>query len=179
MLQEPDDEGKSFIFLINGLPVFCKGACWIPADSFLPRVSTDRYERLLGLAAEANFNMLRVWGGGVYEDDAFYDLCDQLGIMVWQDFMYACCEYPEDEWFLKEAERETEEVVRRLRGHVCIAVWCGNNEIQWQYQTLWKDTHRLFGQVIWEKFMPNVFDRLDGTRPYRPALHTAKNQQHA
>jgi beta-mannosidase len=169
LLQEPDDEGKSFIFRINGLPVFCKGANWIPADSFLPRVTADRYRKLLDLAAEANFNMLRVWGGGIYEDDAFYDLCDSLGIMVWQDFMYACSAYPEDDWFLKEAEREADEVVRRLRGHACIVVWCGNNEIQWQYQTLWKDMPRLFGLPIFDKMLPSVLSRLDGTRPYQPS----------
>ncbi len=167
LLQKPDDEGESFIFLINGLPVFCKGACWIPADSFLPRVTTDRYQKLLVLSAEANFNMLRVWGGGVYEDDFFYNLCDNLGIMVWQDFMYACCAYPEDEWFLKEAEREADEVVRRLRGHACIVVWCGNNEIQWQYKTVWNDMPKLFGLSIWEKILPNVIAKLDGSRPYR------------
>jgi len=169
LLQEPDDEGKSFIFIVNGLPVFCKGANWVPADSFLPRVTADRYQRLLGLAAEANFNMLRVWGGGIYEDNAFYDLCDRLGIMVWQDFMYASSAYPEDDWFLKEAEREAEEVVRRLRGHACIVVWCGNNEVQWHYKTLWQDTPRLFGLPIFEKILPDVIGRLDGTRPYRPS----------
>ncbi len=169
LLQEPDDEGKSFIFTVNGLPVFCKGANWIPADSFLPRVTKARYKKLLGTAAEANFNMLRVWGGGIYEDDAFYDFCDELGIMVWQDFVYTCSGYPEDDWFLKEAEREAEEVVRRLRGHACIVVWCGNNEVQWQYKTLWKDMPRLFGLTIFEKTLPNVIGRLDGTRPYRPS----------
>ena len=94
LLQEPDEEGKSFIFIINGMKVFCRGANWVPADSFLPRVTPKRYRELLDLAVEANFNMLRVWGGGVYEDDAFYELCDRLGIMVWQDFMYACAAYP-------------------------------------------------------------------------------------
>jgi beta-mannosidase len=169
LVEEPDEEGKSFVFQINGLPVFCKGACWIPADSFLPRATADRYEKLLGLASEANFNMLRVWGGGVYEDDVFYELCDRLGLMVWQDFMYACCAYPEDDWFLSEAQREAEEVIRRLRGHVCVVVWCGNNEIQWQFQSVWKDMPRLFGLPIWDKVLPDVLERLDGTRPYRPS----------
>jgi beta-mannosidase len=181
LLQEPDDEGKSFIFAVNGLPVFCKGANWIPADSFLPRVTKARYKKLLGAAAEANFNMLRVWGGGIYEDDAFYDLCDRLGIMVWQDFMYACSAYPEDDWFLKEAEREAEEVVRRLRGHACIVVWCGNNEVQWHYKTLWQDTPRLFGLPIFEKILPDVIGRLNGTRPYRlstPYDEVEPNSEH-
>jgi beta-mannosidase len=131
LVQEPDDEGKSFIFKINGQPVFCKGANWIPADSFLPKVNYQLYNRLLGCAAEANFNMLRVWGGGVYESEDFYSLCDALGIMIWQDFMYVCADYPEEEWFLKEAEREAMEAILRLRGHPAIVVWCGNNENQW------------------------------------------------
>jgi beta-mannosidase len=169
LLQEPNDEGKCFIFAINGLPVFCKGANWVPADSFLPRVTADRYEKLLDIAAQANFNMLRVWGGGIYEDDAFYDFCDRLGIMVWQDFMYASSAYPEDDWFLKEAEREADEVVRRLRGHACIVVWCGNNEIQWQYKTVWKEMPKLFGLSIFDKILPSVLNRLDGTRPYQPS----------
>ena len=169
LLQELDDEGKTFIFVANGLPVFCKGANWIPADSFLPRVTKERYQKLLSAAAEANFNMLRVWGGGIYEDDVFYDLCDKLGIMVWQDFMYACCGYPDNEWFLKEAQREAEEVVLRLRGHACIVVWCGNNEIQWQCKTAWKEMSTLCGLPIFEKIIPDVLARLDGTRPYRPS----------
>ena len=169
LLQDRDDEGLCFTFAINGLRVFCKGANWVPADSFLPRVTVDRYRKLLDLAAEANVNMLRVWGSGIYEDDAFYDLCDSLGIMVWQDFMYACAAYPEEDWFLKEAEIEADEVMRRLRGHACIVVWCGNNEIQWQYQTAWKDRPQLFGLSIFDKILPSVLSRLDGTRPYQPS----------
>jgi beta-mannosidase len=131
LLQEPDEEGISFALKVNGLRVFCKGANWVPADSFLPRVSLERYRSLLDLTVKMNANMIRVWAGGVYEDDAFYNLCDMLGIMVWQDFMYACAGYPEEEWFLQEAKREAEEAVLRLRGHPCIVLWCGNNENQW------------------------------------------------
>lgn len=167
LIQTPDEEGKRFVFKINDLSVFCKGACWIPSDSFLPRTTPERYQKLLNLAAEANFNMLRVWGGGVYEDEIFYELCDKLGLMVWQDFMFANAGYPEDEWFLTEVEREAEEIVHRLRGHACIVVWCGNNEIQWQYTTLWKDMPRLYGLQIYDKLLPKILERLDGTRPYR------------
>lgn len=167
LLQEPDEEGVCFTFVINGLKVFCKGANWVPADSFLPRVNAERYRKLLDMAVEANVNMLRVWGGGVYEDNIFYDLCDRLGIMVWQDFMYACSAYPEEDWFLKEAEREAEEVVRRLRRHPCIVVWCGNNEIQWQHNSLWKDRARPLGLPIFDEILPEILSRLDGTRPYR------------
>ena len=101
--------------------------------------------------------------------DAFYDLCDRLGIMVWQDFMYACAAYPEDDWFLREAEREAEEVVRRLRGHACIVVWCGNNESHWQHHTVWKDRDQLLGLPIFNKVLPKVCQKLDPTRPYRPS----------
>ncbi len=169
LLQKPDEEGTCFTFAINGLKVFCRGANWVPADSFLPRVSAERYEQLLEMAMDMNVNMLRVWGGGVYEDDFFYDLCDRLGIMVWQDFMYACSAYPEEDWFLREAEREATAVVRRLRGHPCIVVWCGNNEIQWQHQTLWKDRAQPFGLQIFDEILPRVLSAFDGTRPYRPS----------
>lgn len=172
LLQEVDEEGKTFIFEINGQKVFCKGANWIPADSFLPKVNYERYHKLLNLAGEANFNMLRVWGGGVYEADEFYDLCDSIGIMVWQDFMYACAGYPEEEWFLKEAEREAMEAVLRLRGHPSIVLWCGNNENQWLHCAIWRvrdRVDRLFGSQIYESLLLRVCQFLDPTRPYRPS----------
>lgn len=172
LVEEPDEEGKSFIFQINGQNVFCKGANWIPADSFLPKVNYQQYNKLLTYAAEANFNMLRVWGGGVYEADEFYDLCDALGIMVWQDFMYVCAGYPEEEWFLKEAEREAVEAVLRLRGHPSIVVWCGNNENQWLHNVLWRQrdkVERLYGSTIYESLLARICQSLDPTRPYRPS----------
>jgi beta-mannosidase len=172
LIQEPDKEGKTFIFQINGLNVFCKGANWVPADSFLPKVNYEHYYKLLDLAADANFNMLRVWGGGVYEADEFYDLCDSLGIMVWQDFMYVCAGYPEEEWFLREAEREAMEAVLRLRGHPSIVVWCGNNENQWLHSVLWRvrdKVERLYGSQIYESLLLRVCQFLDPTRPYRPS----------
>ena len=172
LVQEPDDEGKSFIFKINNQPVFCKGANWIPADSFLPKVNYQLYNKLLGYAADANFNMLRVWGGGVYESDDFYSLCDELGIMVWQDFMYVCAGYPEEEWFLKEAEREAMEAILRLRRHPSIVVWCGNNENQWLHNVLWKQrdrVERLYGSTIYESLLSKICQSLDPSRPYRPS----------
>ncbi len=172
LIEEPDEEGKTFIFRINGQNVFCKGANWVPADSFLPKVNYEQYFKLLMLAAEANFNMLRVWGGGVYEDDAFYSLCDWLGIMVWQDFMYVCAGYPEEEWFLREAEREAMEAVLRLRGHPSIVVWCGNNENQWLHNILWRTrdkVERLYGSEIYEHLLLQTSKFLDPTRPYRPS----------
>ncbi|MGD6935023.1 MAG: glycosyl hydrolase 2 galactose-binding domain-containing protein [Candidatus Bathyarchaeia archaeon] len=172
LIEEPDEEGKTFIFRINNQNVFCKGANWVPADSFLPKVNYEQYFKLLTLAAEANFNMLRVWGGGVYEDDSFYSLCDQMGIMVWQDFMYVCAGYPEEEWFLREAEREAMEAVLRLRGHPSIVVWCGNNENQWLHNILWRTrdkVERLYGSEIYENLLLQVSKFLDPTRPYRPS----------
>ncbi len=172
LIEEPDEEGASFIFNINGQNVFCKGANWIPADSFLPKVNFELYDKLLTYASEANFNMLRVWGGGVYEADEFYDLCDLLGIMVWQDFMYVCAGYPEEEWFLREAEREAMEAILRLRRHPSIVVWCGNNENQWLHNVLWKTrdrVERLYGSEIYESLLSRICRSLDPTRPYRPS----------
>jgi beta-mannosidase len=171
LLEEPDEEGVSFVFRVNGLPVFCKGANWVPADSFLPRVSAEHYRKLLTSTAKMNANFIRVWGGGIYEPDVFYNVCDELGIMVWQDFMYVCAGYPEDDWFLQEAKREAEETVLRLRGHPCILLWCGNNENQWLHYILWKNRDKvecLFGLRIYEVVLAEVCKRLDSTRPYRP-----------
>jgi beta-mannosidase len=128
VVHERDAAGKCFTVRVNGAPVFMKGANWIPADSFLPRVTSDRYRALLGAAADAHMNMLRVWGGGVYEDDRFYDLCDELGLLVWQDFMFACSMYPGDAGFVENVRHEAVENVRRLRNHPCLALWAGNNE---------------------------------------------------
>ncbi len=131
LLQEPDKEGASFIIEMNGEKIFCKGADWIPSDSFIPRITDATYEKLLGMAKSANMNMLRVWGGGIYEQEIFYKLCDRLGLMVWQDFMFACAEYPEDSWFMKQVSDEAEKAVKRLRNHPSIVLWCGNNECEW------------------------------------------------
>lgn len=133
--QTPDANGESFTIELNGIPVFMKGANYIPSDSFLPRVTHAIYERVVRSAADTHMNMLRVWGGGVYEDDAFYDLCDEHGILVWQEFIFACVMYPGDTAFLDNVRHEAVDNVRRLRNHACIALWCGNNEID----TAWQD----------------------------------------
>ncbi|MCK4316346.1 MAG: beta galactosidase jelly roll domain-containing protein, partial [Anaerolineae bacterium] len=127
---DPDEPGtRFFTFVLNGVKLFAKGANWIPADSFVAQVDEARYRDLLELAIEANMNMLRVWGGGIYEKDVFYRLCDELGILIWQDFMFACALYPDsDPDFMADVEREAEVVVQRLRNHSCLALWCGNNE---------------------------------------------------
>jgi beta-mannosidase len=129
VIQTTDGYGTSFYFEINGVPVFAKGANYIPCDIFPSRVIGEHYEELIQVTVLANMNMLRIWGGGIYEDDIFYDLCDEHGIMVWQDFMVACYSYPGHEEFLKSVEQEAIDNVKRLRNHPSIVIWCGNNEI--------------------------------------------------
>ncbi len=180
LVQEPDSIGSSFMFRVNGVPVFMKGANYIPPDMFLPRVDESHYRKMLQLAAEANMNMLRVWGGGVYADEAFYNLCDEYGILVWQDFMFACSFYPWDNQFLENVKHEITHQVKRLRNHACMALWCGNNEISeawhhWGYQSkyrwsgadsaaIWQGYLKLFEELI-----PNTLSTLDPGRPYWPS----------
>jgi len=172
LLQEPMEDGKSFTFCINGIKVFCKGANWVPADSIIARVSRDKYKKLIDLAKEANFNMFRVWGGGIYEDPYFYQLCDDAGIMVWQDFMFACAYYPDDdEDFCQMVRREAESVVKSIRNHPSIVLWCGNNEIDEIYHfNKQKNKDRIFyGEKIYHKILPEVCSFLDPSRPYWPS----------
>jgi beta-mannosidase len=168
LLQAKDAEGKSFIVEVNGRKIFCKGADWIPADTFIPRISPSTYDRLLRMAKDAHMNMIRVWGGGFYEDDLFYDLCDRLGLMVWQDFMFACGEYPDAAWFTAQVRDEAEKAVARLRNHPSIVVWCGNNECEWLFCTEnpGKGPDAMKGAKIFRDLLPSVVRRLDGTRPY-------------
>lgn len=171
LVQEKDSIGKSFYFKVNGVPVFMKGANYIPPDSFLPRVTDSVYKSIVQNAKKANMNMLRVWGGGVYADDAFYDACDENGIVVWQDFMFACAMYPGDDAFMKNVKSEVIDNVNRLQNHPSIALWCGNNENDegwhnwgWQKQynysnkdstKIWNDYQKLFHQLI-----PQTLDSL-------------------
>ena len=130
--QEPDQWGRSFEFVVNGVPIFAKGSNWIPADSFPTRISDAYLEALIRGAAETHQNMLRVWGGGFFEEERFYDLCDRYGILIWQDFIFSCSVYPlDDPDFLENVRIEVEENVRRLRHRASLALWCGNNEMEW------------------------------------------------
>lgn len=164
LVQTPDSIGSSFYFKVNGQPVFAKGANWVPME-YLPHLNTpEKYRKLIGLAKDAGYNMLRVWGGGWYEDDVFYDLCDSLGIMVWQDAMFACAMYPYDDVFLKSVSAEINFQSKRLSSHPSIALWCGNNENYegwanwgWQKQygysaadstAIWSGNRKLFETVI-------------------------------
>jgi len=129
LVRDKDERGTSFYIELNGTPVFAKGANHIPNDSFITEVTAERYRHEIASAAESNMNMLRIWGGGIYEEKVFYDLCDEYGLMVWQDFMFACSMYPGDEAFLENVRLEAEENIVRLRNHPSIVLWCGNNEI--------------------------------------------------
>ncbi len=177
LIQQKDANGTSFYFQKDGKPIYAKGANWIPGDVFLPRLKKDDYRKMLQSAKDANMNMLRVWGGGVYESDDFYDLCDSLGIMVWQDFMFAGGMYPGDDTFMNNVREEVIYQIDRLKGHPCIVLWCGNNEVDeawknWGWQTqfnlhgadsarVWNDYKRLFQDSL-KKWV----DEFDGTRPY-------------
>jgi beta-mannosidase len=171
LIQENDQHGTSFYFKLNGKPVFMKGANYVPQDSFLPRVPDATYFSLVENAKKANMNMLRVWGGGVYADDEFYNACDANGILVWQDFMFACAMYPGDEQFVENIKQEVIDNVNRLQNHPSIALWCGNNENDegwhnwgWQKQfkysqadstKIWNDYKKVFHEVI-----PQTLDSL-------------------
>jgi len=130
--QQEDQWGRSFVFVVNDIPIFAKGSNWIPADSFPTRITDAALEGLIRSAAETHQNMLRVWGGGFYEEERFYDLCDRYGILVWQEFIFSCSVYPLDvPAFLENIRMEVVENVRRLRHRASLALWCGNNEMEW------------------------------------------------
>jgi beta-mannosidase len=164
VVNQPDEQGLSFYLKVNGRPTFMKGANYIPPDSFLENMSPERYRQLFRDCVGANYNMLRVWGGGTYEDDLFYDLADQNGILIWQDFMFSCTLYPSDPAFMDSVAVEAEQAVKRLRHHACLALWCGNNEIsmgidKWdwpakfgyspeQYSAMVAGNSRLFDELL-------------------------------
>ncbi len=156
LVHEPDKEGHSFYFELNGKPVFAKGANMVPLDNFLPRIPREKYEKQVIDAKMVNMNMLRVWGGGVYEDDYFYELCDRNGILVWQDFMFACSTYPADSVFLKNIRQEAIDNVKRLRNHCSIALWCGNNECQDVYYG-WGGRYRYYKEKGVEELTTKQF----------------------
>ncbi len=179
-LRQQDDEwGKSFTFVVNGVPIFAKGADWIPADSCPTRLSDEHLEGLIRSAAETYQNMLRVWGGGFYEEDRFYDLCDKYGLLVWQDGVFACSIYPLDEAaFVENVHQEIVENVRRLRHHASLALWCGNNEMEWGWESWgWTESEQMtqlkalaekipfLKRMLWEMHR----DPMPGWKPLRDA----------
>ena len=182
LVREPDSMGVSFYFKVNGHPVFMKGANYIPQDVFLTRAKTEHYEHVLSSAQEANMNMLRVWGGGVYESDEFYQLCDEKGLLVWQDFMFACAMYPGDDAFLENVKQEAIQNVKRLRNHSSIALWCGNNEIiqawenwGWKPDVAEKQSEEVVDILskayddLFHTLLPEVIATYDPSRAYWPS----------
>jgi beta-mannosidase len=174
LMREQDAEGESFVFTVKGKRVFAKGANWIPADSILSWIRPDDYTKLVLMARDANMNMLRVWGGGIYEDKQFYALCDELGIMVWQDFMFACAEYPDQlEWFRRLCNTEARETVRKLRYHASIALWCGNNENNMGFDEWPMMAHKVDGEYLGNRLylhdFPMICAHEDPSRPYWPS----------
>lgn len=149
-----------FAFEVNGIKTFCKGGNWIPADAIYARITDNKYEKLIKEAADANFTMLRIWGGGLYERDVFYDKCDEYGIMIWHDMMFACAIYPDRfEWFRREIEKELDYQTARLRNHASLALWCGNNEISWAFDEWWKDrdvSPDYGGSICYNKIAPAI-----------------------
>ncbi|HNX21915.1 MAG TPA: glycoside hydrolase family 2 protein [Bacteroidales bacterium] len=173
-----DKIGESFEFIVNGVPVFMKGANWIPVHSFpTEKENNQRYKDLLLSAKEANMNMIRVWGGGIYENDRFYELCDELGLLVWQDFIFACALYPGDQAFIHNVTKEAEYQIQRLRNHPSLALWCGNNEVKNGWDDWgWKDAYSLDVQKELDFNLKNLFNQLlpnlvaqNDNRPYHPS----------
>lgn len=180
--------GTSFFFQVNNIPIYCGGSDWIPADNFLPRITRQRYYDWVKLVADGNQLMIRVWGGGIYEDQAFYDACDELGILVWQDFMFGCGNYPAHPEILKSIKREAVENVKLLRHHPSIVIWAGNNE-DYQYQESagltydyenkdaesWLKTD-FPARYIYEKILPDVCSELIPETYYHPGSPWGKGK---
>ncbi|WP_329276617.1 glycoside hydrolase family 2 protein [Streptomyces sp. NBC_00691] len=164
-----DAHGTGFTFVVNGVRIFARGVNWIPDDILPSRVTPERYRARLTQAAEANIDLVRIWGGGIYEDDVFYDVCDELGLMVWQDFLFACAAYPEEQPLRGEVEAEARDNVVRLMSHASLVLWNGNNENLWGFRD-W-DWEKPLGGDSWGEgyylgILPRIVAELDPTRPY-------------
>jgi len=166
----PDDIGRKFVVKINGKPIFCKGFNWIPDDCFLDRAcDPKRVRERIQQAVDTGANMLRVWGGGIFETDEFYDICDEMGVMVWQDFLFACAMYPEEQPFWSEVEAEARDNVARLAHHPSLVLWNGCNENLWAYRNWgWKDKvqGQTWGKNYYFELIPKIITELDPSRPY-------------
>ena len=180
MVDEPDSIGRAFYFKVNGVPMYAKGANYVPEEMIETWINPDNTLALLRQAKEAHFNMLRVWGGGIYPSDDFFNICDSLGILVWEDFMYAGTMYPYDEAFLENARIEAEEQVKRLASHPSLALWCGGNEISegyynwgWQQSLNWSEEDdkaiKAGYDRLFEDILAQAVAQFDGSRPYWPS----------
>ena len=171
-VNNPDYPDKHlFAIKVNGLRLWIRGANWIPDDPFPMRVTRERYEQRISDMLEVNINGIRVWGGGIYESEDFYNFCDEEGIVVWQDFLFACAAYPETQEMFEEVQLEATEAVRRLGSHASLVLWCGGNECIEGFQHWgWQETlaGRPWGETFYKETIPNVLAALDGTRPYVP-----------
>ncbi|GGQ48114.1 glycoside hydrolase family 2 protein [Couchioplanes azureus] len=177
-----DAAGHRFVFHVNGEPVLVKGVNWIPDDIFPARMTRQRYERRLREAADAGVNLVRVWGGGIYEDRAFYEVCDELGLMVWQDFLFACACYPEEEPLYSEVVAEARENVLRLAPHPSLVTWCGTNENLWLREPSgWPDQpggESSWGERYYLETLPAVVAELDPSRPYQAGSPWSGSWEH-
>jgi len=180
LIRNPDKWGETFYFLLNGVPLFAKGANWVPIDCFNPRGKRlGLYEMNLNYAKEANMNMLRAWGGGLLEEDYFYDLCDELGILVWQDFPYGCSVYPHHKEFTENITEESIQNIKRIRHHASLALWCGNNEIETYFLvycglsrmlSLKKRRAQKTGYIYrFEELLPKLVKEYDPSHDYWPS----------
>ncbi len=181
LVREPDGHGESFYFRVNGVPVFAKGGNWIPADALHGR-RFARLDQLVASAVTANFNLMRVWGGASFEDDRFYDLCDEHGLLVWQDFPYACSQYPyRDPDFRRETAAEVVDAARRLRHRACLALWCGNNEVEEAVARNWGGQHAPFAEdyhEFFESFLPGILATMTPNAAYWPSSPSSGGQGH-
>ncbi|EPQ58996.1 glycoside hydrolase family 2 protein [Gloeophyllum trabeum ATCC 11539] len=189
-----DQEGRTFLFEINNVRIFCGGSNWIPADSFLTTMTAERYRAWLQLLVDGNQNMIRVWGGGIYEPDVFYDICDELGIMVWQDFMFGCGQYPAYDSFVESVREEAEQQVKRLRHHPSLVIFAGNNEdyqlaesnkLDLDYNDETSDFRKTNfpARYIYERVLPSVVEKFSTIHYHRSSPYSGfgkdtRNQQY-
>ncbi len=168
---EKDEYGRECAFCINGVKIFAMGANYVPQDNIIPRVNVENTRKLLEDCAKANYNCIRVWGGGYYPDDYFYNMCDEMGLIIWQDLMFACNVYDLTDELEENIIAETQDIVRRLRHHACLGLWCGNNEMEWGWQAWARlEGHRPKYKAdyikIFEMILPRCVQTLDKQTSY-------------
>jgi beta-mannosidase len=173
-VMQKDAEGNSrFTFVLNGIEIFAKGANWIPIDSFIGPAPDSRYSQLLLQAKQSHMNMIRVWGGGIYEKEIFYQECNRLGLLVWQDFMFACALYPDyNANYMENVKKEVISAIKMLRNHPSLAIWCGNNENDWLYEVEYSAGRihtPFYGEKIYHELIPELLEELDTSRLYWPS----------